>query len=51
MSIRLSMPSFGRSAPGALADAVRALPEEILHYKSVPPFRAALLAWLDERAR
>lgn len=36
---------------GGLADAVRALPEEILHYKSVPPFRAALLAWLDERAR
>jgi hypothetical protein len=30
-----------------LADAVRALPQEILQYKSVLPFRAALLAWLD----
>jgi hypothetical protein len=36
---------------GALAEAVRALPDEILHYKSVPPFRDALLAWLDARNR
>ncbi len=30
-----------------LADAVRALPQEIQHYKSLPVFRSALLAWLD----
>ncbi len=30
-----------------LAAAVRALPAETLHYKSVLPFREALLAWLD----
>jgi hypothetical protein len=33
-----------------LAGAVRALPAEMQHYKSVLPFRAALLAWLDTRA-
>jgi len=32
-----------------LADAVRALPAPISHYKSLPPFRDALLAWLDAR--
>ena len=31
----------------ALADAVRALPEEIVHYKSLRPLRPSLLAWLD----
>ena len=31
----------------ALASAVRALPAEILHYKSVLPFRDALLQWLE----
>jgi dimethylamine monooxygenase subunit A len=30
-----------------LAEAVRALPAEVQHYKSLLPFRAALLAWLD----
>ena len=30
-----------------LASAVRALPEEMAHYKSLPMFRAAMLAWLD----
>jgi len=35
----------------ALAEAVAALPEEILHYKSMHPFREALLAWLDARRR
>nr|WP_294548425.1 DUF3445 domain-containing protein [uncultured Rhodopila sp.] len=35
----------------ALAEAVRALPEEMLHYKSMRPFREALLAWLDARGR
>ena len=33
-----------------LAAAVRALPAEIAHYKSLPMFQAALLAWLDRRA-
>jgi hypothetical protein len=32
-----------------LASAVRALPAEILHYKSVLPFRDPLLQWLDAR--
>ena len=30
-----------------LAGAVRALPEAMARYKSVPPFREALLGWLD----
>jgi hypothetical protein len=34
-----------------LADAVRALPPEVAHYKSLPPFKDALLSWLDERSR
>jgi heme-dependent oxidative N-demethylase alpha subunit-like protein len=33
-----------------LASAVRALPEEMAHYKSLPMFRTAMLAWLDRRA-
>ncbi len=33
-----------------LAAAVRALPPEIVHYKSLRPFRDALLGWLDARA-
>lgn len=32
-----------------LGDAVRALPDTIVHYKSLRPIRAALLAWLDAR--
>ena len=32
-----------------IASAVRALPEEIAQYKSLPPFRSALLAWLDDQ--
>jgi dimethylamine monooxygenase subunit A len=35
----------------ALASAVRALPTDIVHYKSVMPFRDALLDWLDGRGR
>lgn len=31
----------------SLAAAVRALPPEVQHYKSLLPFRAALLAWLE----
>ena len=33
-----------------LAEAVRALPEATLRYKSIAPFRAALLGWLDRRS-
>lgn len=33
-----------------LAKAVRALPSAITHYKSLPPFLDALLAWLDARS-
>jgi hypothetical protein len=33
-----------------LAEAVRALPDPIAHYKSLPPFRDALLTWLDARS-
>lgn len=33
-----------------LAAAVRALPPETAHYKSLPMFQTALLAWLDRRA-
>jgi Haem-dependent oxidative N-demethylase, alpha subunit-like len=35
---------------GRLAEAVRALPEETARYKSLFPFRAALLAFLDRQA-
>jgi hypothetical protein len=34
----------------ALAEAVRALPAEVQHYKSLLPFRAALLGWLADKA-
>jgi dimethylamine monooxygenase subunit A len=34
----------------ALAEAVRALPDEVQHYKSLLPFRPALLGWLEGRA-
>ena len=33
-----------------LAAAIRALPGPMAHYKSLPPFRTALLRWLDRRA-
>ena len=33
-----------------LASAVRALPEDVAHYKSMLSFRTALLTWLDGRA-
>jgi hypothetical protein len=33
-----------------LAEAVRALPEELLYYKSILTFRSALLAWLDQKS-
>ncbi len=37
-------------AATSLASAVRALPPEMAHYKSLPMFQSALLAWLDRRA-
>lgn len=33
-----------------LAGAARALPDSIVHYKSLRPIRDALLGWLDQRA-
>jgi dimethylamine monooxygenase subunit A len=35
---------------GRLAEAVCALPPEMQRYKSLAPFKAALLAWLDDAA-
>ncbi|MGE0419023.1 MAG: DUF3445 domain-containing protein [Acetobacteraceae bacterium] len=35
---------------GRLAEAVRALPSDIVHYKSLRPIRDALLGWLDAHA-
>jgi hypothetical protein len=40
----------GPATAAAFASAVRALPAEMARYKSLPMFREALLAWLDERA-
>ena len=37
-------------AAARLAEAVRALPAETAHYKSLPMFQAALLGWLDRNA-
>ncbi len=37
----------GPEHAAALAAAVRALPAEVQHYKSLLPFRAALLGWLE----
>lgn len=53
--IRTHLYGVGRLAadPAVAADlagAVRALPAEMALYKSIPPFRAALLAYLDARA-
>ena len=38
-----------QSTAARLAEAVRALPEETAHYKSIPAFRTALLGWLATR--
>jgi hypothetical protein len=43
---RLAAPDIA----GRLAAAVRALPPELLAYKSIAPFREAALAWLDTQA-
>ena len=47
--IRVHVYPLDRVAPDRLAVAVRALPEDIATYKSLPSFRAALLAWLDNK--
>jgi hypothetical protein len=47
---RLARSVMTRESAAVLAAAVRALPEETAHYKSLPMFRAALLGWLDRRA-
>ncbi|MSP01232.1 MAG: DUF3445 domain-containing protein [Acetobacteraceae bacterium] len=39
-----------RDTAARLAAAVRALPADMAHYKSLPMFQDALLAWLDRRA-
>jgi hypothetical protein len=35
----------------ALAQAVQALPAEVQHYKSLLPFRSALMNWLHNPAQ
>ncbi len=45
--IRVHVYPLRRVAPARLAAAVRALPDDIAHYKSLPSFRTALLAHLD----
>ncbi len=45
--IRVHVYPLHRAASPRLAAAVRALPDAIAHYKSMPSFRTALLAWLD----
>jgi hypothetical protein len=47
--IRVHVYPLDRVDPARLAAAVRALPEDIAIYKSLPSFRTALLAWLDNR--
>jgi hypothetical protein len=49
---RLDQVIDSRARATALAEAVHALPPDIQHYKSLLPFRAALLGWLaHDRAR
>jgi hypothetical protein len=40
-----------RADAARLAEAVRALPDATVHYKSLKVYGAALLGWLDERSR
>lgn len=49
--IRVHVYPLHRVAPARLAAAVRALPEDMARYKSLPPFQDALLTWLDLRGR
>lgn len=50
-SYRLATAITTPDAASRLAEAVRALPEETVHYKSLKAYGPALLAWLDARAR
>ncbi|MEI7713907.1 MAG: DUF3445 domain-containing protein [Rhodospirillales bacterium] len=47
--IRVHVYPLDLIAPDRLAVALRALPEDIATYKSLPSFRTALLAWLDNK--
>ena len=49
--IRWPVRSPRPAAASRLAEAVRALPEATVHYKSLKAFGPALLAWLDARSR
>ena len=40
----------GPERAAALAQAVMALPAEVQHYKSLLPFRGALMQWLHDRS-
>jgi dimethylamine monooxygenase subunit A len=49
-SYKLAMAITTPAVAAQLAEAVRALPEETRHYKSLKAFGPALLTWLDARA-
>lgn len=49
-SYRLARAIATPALAAQLADAVRALPDAMAHYKSIPSIRDALLGWLDARA-
>ncbi len=49
-SYKLAMAITTPAVAAQLAEAVRALPEQTRHYKSLKAFGPALLAWLDARA-
>jgi Haem-dependent oxidative N-demethylase, alpha subunit-like len=50
-SYQLARAITTRADAARLAEAVRALPEATVHYKSLKVYGAALLAWLDARSR
>ncbi len=50
-SYRMARAITTPEAASRLAEAVRALPEATVHYKSLRAYGQALLAWLDARAR
>lgn len=47
---RLAEIATSRQVATLLADGIRALPEGLARYKSILPFRTALLTWLERRA-
>ena len=50
-SYQLARAIAARTDAARLAEAVRALPEATVHYKSLRSYGPALLAWLDARSR